>query len=285
MRFNSNYAWNWNCIWQCIVRSAAHCLKGPCNSETRSQRCSAFDCYIQAHSRTLKLATKWYSESFKWTPKALWCYSQVLYLFGLQRFILCLKTEYSEIFRWFLRSFKTNAGTVSSTMFRTLPYLSPGRGTRFIPSPQRPDLRWSPPSLLFMGTGEFLLLGKRGRAVKLTTHLRLVPRPRMSRVITLFPLLLPSVHIQLQWAGQLSRHRGWLRAGRSGDRIAAEARFSTPVQTGPGTHPASCTMGTGSFLGVKYGRGVLLTTHPLLVPWSWKSRAIPLPILWATPGL
>ena len=36
-------------------------------------------------------------------------------------------------------------------------------------------------------------------------------------------------------------------------------------------------MGTGSFPGVKCGRGVLLTTHPLLVPWSWKSRAIPLP--------
>ena len=26
-------------------------------------------------------------------------------------------------------------------------------------------------------------------------------------------------------------------------------RFSTPVQTGPGSHPASCTMGTGSFPG------------------------------------
>ena len=37
--------------------------------------------------------------------------------------------------------------------------------------------------------------------------------------------------------------------------------------------------------GVKCGRGVLLTTHPLLVPRSWKSRAIPLPTLWATPGL
>ena len=30
---------------------------------------------------------------------------------------------------------------------------------------------------------------------------------------------------------------------------------------------------------VKCGRGVLLTTHPLLVPRSWKSRAIPLPTL------
>ena len=46
------------------------------------------------------------------------------------------------------------------------------------------------------------------------------------------------------------------------------ARFSTPVQTGPGAHPASCTMGTGSFPGVKCGRGVLLTTHPLLAPRS-----------------
>jgi len=43
-------------------------------------------------------------------------------------------------------------------------------------------------------------------------------------------------------------------------------------------------MGTGSFPRVNYGRGVLLTTHPLLVSWSWKSRAIPLPTLWTTTG-
>jgi hypothetical protein len=58
----------------------------------------------------------------------------------------------------------------------------------------------------------------------------------------------------------------WLRAGRYGDQIPVEARFSVPVQTGPGAQPASCTMGTGSFLGVKSGRGVTLTLHPLLVP-------------------
>ena len=57
-----------------------------------------------------------------------------------------------------------------------------------------------------------------------------------------------------------------------------------PVQTGPGSDPASCTMHTGSFPGVKYGRGVLLTTYPLLVLCSWKSRAIPLPNLRATSG-
>ena len=54
------------------------------------------------------------------------------------------------------------------------------------------------------------------------------------------------------------------------------ARFSAPIQTGPGAHPTSCTMGTGSFPGVKSGRGVTLTPHPLLVPWSWKGRAVPL---------
>ena len=59
------------------------------------------------------------------------------------------------------------------------------------------------------------------------------------------------------------------------------ARFFTPVQTGPGTHPASCTMGTGSFPGVKSGRGVTLNPHPLLMPWSWKGRAIHLRSLWA----
>jgi len=32
------------------------------------------------------------------------------------------------------------------------------------------------------------------------------------------------------------------------------ARFSAPVQTGPGAHLASCTMGTGSLLGVKWPR-------------------------------
>ena len=66
----------------------------------------------------------------------------------------------------------------------------------------------------------------------------------------------------------------------SEDLVPVEARFSAPVQTGPGAHPASCTMGTGSFPGVKSGRGVTLAPHPLLVPWSWKSRAIPLLPLW-----
>jgi hypothetical protein len=49
----------------------------------------------------------------------------------------------------------------------------------------------------------------------------------------------------------------WLRAGQSGARILVGARFSVPIQTGPGAHPASYTMGTGSLSqGVKWpGRG------------------------------
>ena len=72
----------------------------------------------------------------------------------------------------------------------------------------------------------------------------------------------------------------WLRAGRSGNRIPVGARFSAPAQTGPGAHPASCTMGTGSYPGVKSGRGVMLTPLNLLMLWSRKSIAIPLLPLW-----
>ena len=53
------------------------------------------------------------------------------------------------------------------------------------------------------------------------------------------------------------------------------ARFSAPVQTGPGAHPASCTMGTRSFPGVNSSRCLTLTPHPLLVPRSRRSRAVP----------
>jgi hypothetical protein len=55
----------------------------------------------------------------------------------------------------------------------------------------------------------------------------------------------------------MGRYSDLLRPGRSGDRMLVEATFSAPVQTGPGAYPASCTMGTGSFPGVKRpGRGV-----------------------------
>jgi len=48
------------------------------------------------------------------------------------------------------------------------------------------------------------------------------------------------------------------------------ARFSAPVQRGPEAHPASYTMGTGSFLGLKQsGRGV---DHPTPSSFEVKER-------------
>ena len=46
--------------------------------------------------------------------------------------------------------------------------------------------------------------------------------------------------------GKLSRYSYTLRAGWFVARIPVVARFSAPVHTGPGTHPTSYKMGTGS---------------------------------------
>jgi hypothetical protein len=56
---------------------------------------------------------------------------------------------------------------------------------------------------------------------------------------------------QWQGLGYVSRYSESLRAGRTRDQIPVGARFFVLVQTGPGAHPASCTMGTGPFPGVK----------------------------------
>jgi hypothetical protein len=60
---------------------------------------------------------------------------------------------------------------------------------------------------------------------------------------------------------------------------AEDFSSSLCVQTGSEAHPASCTMGIGGpFPGVKHGRGVMLTTHPHLVPRSRMSGSYtPLP--------
>jgi hypothetical protein len=77
-----------------------------------------------------------------------------------------------------------------------------------------------------------------------------------------FPLPAFIVYYYCQWFYNCTGGCDWLRDGRSGNRIPAGMRFSAPVQTGPGAHPASCTMNTGSFPVVKNGRGVTLTPHP-----------------------
>jgi hypothetical protein len=63
-----------------------------------------------------------------------------------------------------------------------------------------------------------------------------------------------------QGLGYFSRYSDSLRTGRSRDRIPVGARFSAPVQNGPGAHPAFYTMGTGYIPWIKRpGRGV---NHP-----------------------
>jgi len=47
----------------------------------------------------------------------------------------------------------------------------------------------------------------------------------------------------------LSQYTDSLRDGRHGDGVPLEARFSAPVQTGPGAHPTTYTMGIGSHWG------------------------------------
>ena len=117
---------------------------------------------------------------------------------------------------------------------------------------------------------------------KSRSHLKLVHTRRVtqSKFNTEDSQIL-GITIHNLWAGQQSQYSDWLQAGRSGNQIPVGAGFSAPVQTGPGAHPASCTMGTGSFPGVKSGQGMTLTPHPLLVLWSRKGKAIPLLPLWA----
>jgi hypothetical protein len=82
----------------------------------------------------------------------------------------------------------------------------------------------------------------------------------MSRKFRKAEIFIIPLYSLVGWVAQLSRYSDWLRAGRSGDRIPVGARFFAHVQTGPGAHPASCTMATCSFPGVKRpGRGV---DHP-----------------------
>jgi hypothetical protein len=80
------------------------------------------------------------------------------------------------------------------------------------------------------------------------------------------------------WAGIAQPVQRLAMAWRPGDWIPVGTRFSMPVQTGPGAHSASYTMGTGSFRGVKHpGRGV---EHPPPPQSSTDVKRVELPI-WA----
>jgi len=83
------------------------------------------------------------------------------------------------------------------------------------------------------------------------------------------------------WAGWRSWYRDWLRAGRSGDRIPVGGEILHACPDRPWGPPSLLYNGYRVFPGVKSGRGVKLTPHPLLVPQSRKIRAISLLPLWA----
>jgi hypothetical protein len=65
--------------------------------------------------------------------------------------------------------------------------------------------------------------------------------------------------ILIQSNAVLFRVQSWINQGKKfeyyynifSNKNPGGARFSAPLQTGSGAHPASCTMDTGSFPGVK----------------------------------
>ena len=68
-------------------------------------------------------------------------------------------------------------------------------------------------------------------------------------------ILLPT----MGWNSVAGIVTGWTVRGSN---PGGGARFSAPVQNGPGANPASYTMGTGSFPGVnRAGRGVDHVPH------------------------
>jgi hypothetical protein len=71
--------------------------------------------------------------------------------------------------------------------------------------------------------------------------------------------------LDFEISGLSDRYSYLLWCVRSRDQVLVVARFSASVQTSPGAHPASCTMGTGSLARGTVGVGMALTTHPNLV--------------------
>jgi hypothetical protein len=67
-----------------------------------------------------------------------------------------------------------------------------------------------------------------------------------------------------------------LRAGRSRNQVPVGERFTAPIQTGPGAHPASHTMGAGS---PRPGRDI---NHPPPFSAAVKERVkvLSTPLLW-----
>jgi len=66
----------------------------------------------------------------------------------------------------------------------------------------------------------------------------------------------------MKWTGYLSKYSDWLWAGRSWIESRWGRDFPNLSRQALGPTQPPVLMGTGSFLGVKSGRGVTLTHHP-----------------------
>jgi len=83
---------------------------------------------------------------------------------------------------------------------------------------------------------------------------------------------------QLKWHSQYSNS---LRAGQSGDQILVGGEISTTICISYGTHPASCAMGTRSFIGLKWPGAWHWLPIPSSAGVKKKGGAILLLPLWA----
>jgi len=65
--------------------------------------------------------------------------------------------------------------------------------------------------------------------------------------------------------GYISQCSDLIISERSGDRIPVGAKFSTPIQTGLGAHPSSCTKCTGSLLELTIFVGLHVIPAPFFL--------------------
>jgi hypothetical protein len=85
---------------------------------------------------------------------------------------------------------------------------------RIFSSPYRPDRPWGLINLLSNGYQGLFLVVKKGRGVKLTTHLQLEPRSRKRGYIYPLPIYLPEVLLTLTFQEIMALKIGCVHAYR-----------------------------------------------------------------------
>jgi len=100
---------------------------------------------------------------------------------------------------------------------------------------------------------------------KFVPHLTGWAKSQIIFLWTFLPVVIPDLIFLRFLTERLGRDSSvGIGTGRSGVRTPVGVRFSAPVQTGPGAHPACYAMGNGSLSPGwgRSGRGVT-TTHPI----------------------